>query len=95
MLFIGYKFLPEKDNASISTEDVAKYERELDYSAIPRSKRIIAVTVLVLTVLGMVFIDRLGIEFYVIGWIGALILVYTKVINSQEAIASMDCPVSY
>ncbi len=44
----------------------------------------------VLTLLGMIFEDRLGIKLCVIGWIGALHLIVTGVISEKDALKSID-----
>lgn len=85
-----YKFVPEHDTAKLTKEDIEKYESELDHSSIPRWKRIAALAVLAFTVIGMVFSEMIGIPFYVIAWIGALVLVFTNVITGPQAIKAMD-----
>lgn len=89
-VFLGNKFLPSEDAVKMSENELDNYEKEMDHHLIPSWKRIMAVVVLAFTVLGMVFSDQLGIPFYVIAWVGALILVFTKVISSEQAINSMD-----
>lgn len=89
-VFFGYRFLSEKDTRQLSESESAKYERELDHSSIPSWKRIASVVVLVFTILGMVFADTIGTPFYVIAWVGALILIYLGVISGAEAIDAMD-----
>lgn len=89
-VFLGNKFLPEQDAVKMSKKELDNYEKEMDHHLIPSWKRVVAVLVLVFTVLGMVFSNRLDIPFYVIAWVGALILVFTRVISSEQAINSMD-----
>ena len=82
--FIGYKFLPDyKENVlEIQPNVVTKY--------VPTWRKVLALTILFLTVLGMVFEQNIGLPVHVIGVIGAVCMVLFKVIDDKQAYKSID-----
>lgn len=83
---VGYRFLPEKIEAGgDSTYDSAK-----DYSNVPRWKQITSLIVLVLTILAMIFEDKIGISLAISGCVGALALVVTGVMTEKQAYQAID-----
>lgn len=89
-VLFAYRWLPKEDSTVLDSDQLKKYEKELDHSNIPSWKRIMSVLVLIFTVLGMIFSNHIEVPFYVIAWIGALVLVFTRVISASEAIDAMD-----
>lgn len=83
--FIGYKFLPEKQVQSDSTFDEQK-----DFSDVPKWKQVLSLVILILTLLGMIFEDKIGIKLCITGCIGALALIVTGVISEKNALKSID-----
>lgn len=83
-LTIGYKLLPAQ---SVSTAGKSEKSRKVDC---PKYKQVIAVLVLVFTVLGMIFENVIGLPIAIIGSIGALFLVITRVITEKQACQSID-----
>ncbi|EQB8710751.1 SLC13 family permease [Klebsiella aerogenes] len=83
-LTIGYKLLPAQ---SVSTAGKSEKSRKVDC---PKYKQVIAVLVLVFTVLGMIFENVIGLPIAIIGSIGALFLVITRVITEKQAYQSID-----
>ena len=73
--FIGYKFLPEKQGSTESS-----YDEQKDFSNVPKWKQMMSLIILILTLLGMIFEDKIGIKLCVIGCVGALALIITGVI---------------
>lgn len=67
--FIGYKFLPEKQGSTESS-----YDEQKDFSNVPKWKQMMSLIILILTLLGMIFEDKIGIKLCVIGCVGALAL---------------------
>jgi len=86
--FIGYKLLPDRKDDLLDEDSV--YSKKVDYSNVPKWKQYTALIVLVLTVLAMIFEDQIGIKLYISAWIGALILVATRVISEKNAMKSID-----
>ena len=83
---IGYKLLTDKP--SVETETT--FDEEVDYSKVPVWKQNLALVILVLTVLAMIFEDRIGISLSISGCIGAIVLILTGVISEKQALKSID-----
>lgn len=83
--FIGYKFLPNKEGSEEGIFDESK-----DFSHVPKWKQYLSLVILLLTLVGMIFEEQLGIKLCVIGCIGALALMVTGVISEKDALASID-----
>ncbi len=83
--FIGYKFLPEKQGSTESS-----YDEQKDFSDVPKWKQMMSLIILILTLLGMIFEDKIGIKLCVIGCVGALALIITGVISEKNALKSID-----
>ncbi|MEP8673958.1 SLC13 family permease [Enterobacter hormaechei] len=81
---IGYKLLPGKNiTTARKTEKTSK-------KACSKYKKVIAMAVLVFTVLGMIFEDKVGLPIAIIGSVGALSLIVTGVITEKQAYQSID-----
>lgn len=83
--FIGYKFLPNKEGS-----DEGIFDESKDFSHVPKWKQYLSLVILLLTLVGMIFEEQLGIKLCVIGCIGALDLMVTGVISEKDALASID-----
>lgn len=83
--FIGYKFLPNKEGS-----DEGIFDESKDFSHVPKWKQNLSLVILLLTLVGMIFEEQLGIKLCVIGCIGALALMVTGVISEKDALASID-----
>ena len=81
--FIGYKFLPNKEGS-----DEGIFDESKDFSHVPKWKQYLSLVILLLTLVGMIFEEQLGIKLCVIGGIGALALMVTGVISEKDALAS-------
>lgn len=84
---VGYRFLPDKPNTG--SGDTA-YDAAVDYSNVPKWKQTTSLIVLVLTILAMIFEDKIGINLAISGCVGALALVVTGVISEKDAYKSID-----
>lgn len=82
MYFWGYKLLPDRD----SEEEVTAK----DFSNVPKWKKVTSLVVLIITVLAMIFEDKIGIKMYVVACMGALVLVFTGVMTEKQAIDSVS-----
>ena len=83
--FIGYKFLPNKEGS-----DEGIFDESKDFSHVLKWKQYLSLVILLLTLVGMIFEEQLGIKLCVIGCIGALALMVTGVISEKDALASID-----
>ena len=83
--FIGYKFLPNKEGS-----DEGIFDESKDFSHVPKWKQYLSLVILLLTLVGMIFEEQLGIKLCVIGCMGALALMITGVISERDALASID-----
>lgn len=83
---IGFKLLPNHD----VQDEGGAFDTEKDFSDVPKWKQILSLVILVATLIGMIFEDKIGIKLCVTGSIGALILVLTGVISEKDAIQSID-----
>ena len=83
--FSGYKFLPNKEGS-----DEGIFDESKDFSHVPKWKQYLSLVILLLTLVGMIFEEQLGIKLCVIGCMGALALMITGVISEKDALASID-----
>ena len=83
---IGYKFLPDKPQ----TSGDSTYDANVDYSKVPKWKQVTSLVVLVLSILAMIFEDKIGISLAISGCVGALVLIITGVMSEKEAYQSID-----
>lgn len=83
---IGFKLLPNHD----VQDEGSAFDTEKDFSDVPKWKQILSLVILVATLIGMIFEDKIGIKLCVTGSIGALLLVLTGVISEKDAIQSID-----
>ena len=81
----GHKLLPNTKPSADSGFDESK-----DFSNVPKWKQWTSLVILILTLLGMVFEDQIGIKLCVTGAIGALALIITGVITEKQALQSID-----
>ena len=82
---IGYKLLPNHD-----VKDEGAFDTEKDVSDVPAWKQWLSLIILVLTLLAMIFEDKIGIKLCISGGIGALLLILTGVISEKDALKSID-----
>lgn len=82
----GHKLLPDIKNIEESCEK----EDESKFDDVPAWKKNMSLVVLIGTIIGMVFEDKIGISLHISGAIGALILVLVGVISEKQAYESID-----
>lgn len=81
---IGYRLLPQKSTLhKQSSESTHKI-------ACPKYKQVIALSVLIATVSGMIFEEQIGLPIAIVGSIGALTLIVTRVITEKQAYRAID-----
>lgn len=83
---IGYKLLPNKK----SSDGDSIFDEVRDFSNVPKWKQVLSLIILILTLIGMIFEEEIGIKLCVTGGIGALALILTGVISEKEALKSID-----
>lgn len=83
---IGYKLLPNHD----TTDGDSVFDEQRDFSAVPKWKKVLSLVILVLTLLAMIFEDKIGVKLAVSGSLGAILLILTGVISEKEALKSID-----
>ena len=83
---IGYKFLPNKTDAAGDSI----YDEAQDFSNVPKWKQTLSLVILILTLLGMIFEEQIGIKLCVTGCVGAIALILTGVISEKDALLSID-----
>lgn len=83
---VGFRLLP---NHETTGEDGA-FDTEKDFDSVPAWKQHLSLITLVLTLLAMIFEDKIGISLCISGCIGALALILTGVISEKEALKSID-----
>lgn len=83
---IGFRLLPNHD----VKEEGGAFDTEQDFSGVPKWKQVMSLVILVVTLIGMIFEDKIGIKLCVTGAVGALLLIVTGVISEKDAIKSID-----
>ncbi len=82
---VGDKLLPDT-----KPTDETVFDEEVDFSHVPKWKQWLSLIILVLTLIGMIFEEQIGIKLCVVGAIGALALIVTGVITEKQALQSID-----
>ncbi len=82
---VGFRLLPSHD-----VKDDGAFDTEKDFSNVPSWKQWLSLIILILTLLAMIFEDRIGISLCISGGIGALLLILTGVISEKDALKSID-----
>lgn len=85
---IGHKLLPKREEVDLEEDSI--YAQEVDYSKVPKWKQVMSLGILILTVIAMIFEQQIGIALHVSAWIGALVLMATRVIPEKKAMRSID-----
>ena len=84
---IGFKLLPNHDT---SGNDDSVFDEVQDFSQVPKWKKVLSLVILIVTLVGMIFEDQIGIKLCVTGCIGAILLILTGVISEKDALKSID-----
>lgn len=82
---IGFGLLPNKKGGDSRAFDTSK-----SFDDVPAWKQYLSLTILLLTLLAMIFEDKIGIPLCISGCIGALALILTGVISEKAALESID-----
>ena len=84
---IGFKILPDHD--AVDTGD-SIFDESQDFSGVPKWKKVLSLVILIVTLVGMIFEEEIGVKLCVTGCIGAVLLILTGVISEKDALKSID-----
>lgn len=82
---VGFRLLPNHE-----PEDKTAFDNANDFSAVPAWKQYLSLIILALTLLAMIFEEKIGIKLHISGCIGAILLILTGVISEKDALKSID-----
>lgn len=82
---VGYRLLPDHN-----VQDDGLFDEAKDFGSVPAWKQWLSLVILVLTLLAMIFEEKIGIKLSISGGIGALALILTGVISEKDALKSID-----
>lgn len=83
---VGFHLLPNKQ---VKDEEGA-FDTSKDFSHVPTWKQYLSLIILVLSLLAMIFEEKIGIKLCISGCIGALALILTGVISERDALKAID-----
>lgn len=84
---VGFKILPNHD--TVDTEN-SIFDESKDFSQVPKWKKVLSLVILIVTMIGMIFEEELGIKLCITGCVGAVLLLLTGVISEKGALKSID-----
>lgn len=84
---IGFKILPDHD--AVDTGD-SIFDESQDFSGVPKWKKVLSLVILIVTLVGMIFEEEIGVKLCITGCIGAVLLILTGVISEKDALKSID-----
>lgn len=84
---IGFKTLPDHD--AVDTGD-SIFDESQDFSGVPKWKKVLSLVILIVTLVGMIFEEEIGVKLCITGCIGAVLLILTGVISEKDALKSID-----
>lgn len=83
---IGFRILPNHD----TEEDDSVFDETQDFGSVPKWKKILSLMILIATLVGMIFEEKIGVKLCITGCVGALLLILTGVISEKDALKSID-----
>ena len=84
---IGFNILPHHDTVDI--ED-SIFDETKDFSKVPKWKKVLSLVILIVTLIGMIFEEEIGVKLCITGCVGAILLILTGVISEKDALKSID-----
>lgn len=84
---IGFNILPHHD--TVDTED-SIFDETKDFSKVPKWKKVLSLVILIVTLIGMIFEEEIGVKLCITGCVGAILLILTGVISEKDALKSID-----
>lgn len=83
---IGFRILPNHD----TEEDDSIFDETQEFRSVPKWKKILSLLILIATLVGMIFEEKIGVKLCITGGVGALLLILTGVISEKDALKSID-----
>lgn len=83
---IGFRILPNHD----TEEDDSIFDETQEFRSVPKWKKILSLVILIATLVGMIFEEKIGVKLCITGGVGALLLILTGVISEKDALKSID-----
>jgi len=83
---IGFRILPNHD----TEEDDSIFDETQEFSSVPKWKKVLSLVILIATLVGMIFEEKIGVKLCITGGVGALLLILTGVISEKDALKSID-----
>lgn len=83
---IGFRILPNHD----TEEDDSVFDETQEFGSVPKWKKILSLVILIATLVGMIFEEKIGVKLCITGCVGALLLILTGVISEKDALKSID-----
>ena len=83
---IGFRILPNHD----TEEDDSIFDETQDFGSVPKWKKVLSLVILIVTLVGMIFEEQIGVKLCITGCVGALLLILTGVISEKDALKSID-----
>ena len=84
---VGFKILPNHD--TVDTEN-SIFDESKDFRQVLKWKKVLSLVILIVTMIGMIFEEELGIKLCITGCVGAVLLLLTGVISEKDALKSID-----
>lgn len=84
---IGFKVLPHHDTVDMGN---SIFDESKDFSQVPKWKKVLSLVILIVTLIGMIFEEELGIKLCITGCVSAILLILTGVISEKDALKSID-----
>ena len=83
---IGFRILPNHD----TEDDDSIFDETQDFGNVPKWKKVLSLVILIVTLIGMIFEDQIGVKLCITGCVGALLLILTSVISEKDALKAID-----
>lgn len=83
---IGFRILPNHD----TEDDDSIFDETQDFGNVPKWKKVLSLVILIVTLVGMIFEDQIGVKLCITGCVGALLLILTSVISEKNALKAID-----
>lgn len=83
---IGFRILPNHD----TEEEDSVFDETQEFGSVPKWKKILSLVILIATLVGMIFEEKIGVKLCITGAVGALLLILTGVISEKDALKSID-----
>ena len=83
---LGFRILPNHD----TEDDDSIFDETQDFGNVPKWKKVLSLVILIVTLVGMIFEEQIGVKLCITGCVGALLLILTSVISEKDALKAID-----